>query len=266
MIFQFFPKCGTFHIHIFFIQNNLLFLFESVPWKWKHLVIAAFVLLWSVERCVTAAGGLLRPCTALQTEQLQLPSRRRVGSSEEEEEEGEEDSSYCSRPRGKAAVCTAEEEASQAAPASASRPPRQLIATQLLWWQRRRAWWEVATSPSRRGRGGAWWRWGRWRRSGMDTSTQPGKPLTFLQSEELRHNCFSGSDETWDTHISWGAGLGNAFVVAVMLWLGFLSMTFQTTATLIFVRGKVLRGKDLKSLRGQIVVLERHGPSVSPTE
>ena len=34
----------------------------------------------------------------------------------------------------------------------------------------------------------------------MDTSTQPGKPLTFLQSEELRHNCFSGSDEIWNTH------------------------------------------------------------------
>ena len=91
-----------------------------------------------MERCVTAAGGLLRSsCTALQTEQLQLPSRRRGGSSEEEEEEDEEeegeeeeeeDSSNCSRPRGKAAwvVCTAEEEASQAASFSLPPLPSQL--------------------------------------------------------------------------------------------------------------------------------------------
>ena len=110
--------CGTFHLFVFFIQRLIVFLESESSVRLR-------LLDCSVERCVTAAGGLLRSsCTALQTEQLQLPSRSRVGSSEEEEEEGEEDSSsYCSRPRGKAAwvVCTAEEEASQAA--SFSLPP-----------------------------------------------------------------------------------------------------------------------------------------------
>ena len=42
-----------------------------------------------MERCVTAAGGLLRggECTALQ--QTELPRRSRVGSRSEEEEEEE---------------------------------------------------------------------------------------------------------------------------------------------------------------------------------
>ena len=131
----------SFFIYIFFFK--LIFLNFSHVWSFSfslfsisfcsHLnvflesesTVRLRLLDCSVERCVTAAGGLLRSCTALQTEQLQLPSRRRVGSSEEEEEEGEEDSSYCSRPRGKAAwvVCTAEEVASQAA--SFSLPPAQ---------------------------------------------------------------------------------------------------------------------------------------------
>ena len=118
--------CGTFHVFVFFIQRLIVFLESESSVRLR-------LLDCSVERCVTAAGGLLRSsCTALQTEQLQLPSRRRGGSSEEEEEEDEEeegeeeeeeDSSNCSRPRGKAAwvVCTAEEEASQAA--SFSLPP-----------------------------------------------------------------------------------------------------------------------------------------------
>ena len=43
-----------------------------------------------MERCVTAAGGLLRgdECTALQ--QTELPRRSRVGSRRSEEEEEEE--------------------------------------------------------------------------------------------------------------------------------------------------------------------------------
>ena len=118
--------CGTFHLFVFFIQRLIVFLESESSVRLR-------LLDCSVERCVTAAGGLLRSsCTALQTEQLQLPSRRRGGSSEEEEEEDEEEEeekdeeeedSYCSRPRGKAAwvVCTAEEEASQAA--SFSLPP-----------------------------------------------------------------------------------------------------------------------------------------------
>ena len=113
----FFFICGTFHLFVFFIQRLIVFLESESSVRLR-------LLDCSVERCVTAAGGLLRSsCTALQTEQLQLPSRRRGGSSEEEEEDEEEDSSYCSRPRGKAAwvVCTAEEAASQAA--SFSLPP-----------------------------------------------------------------------------------------------------------------------------------------------
>ena len=117
---RFFFICGTslyFLYSAFFLPHLIVFLESESSVRLR-------LLDCSVERCVTAAGGLLRSsCTALQTEQLQLPSRSRVGSSEEEEEEGEEDSSYCSRPRGKAAwvVCTAEEEASQAA--SFSLPP-----------------------------------------------------------------------------------------------------------------------------------------------
>ena len=123
--------CGTFHLFVFFIQRLIVFLESESSVRLR-------LLDCSVERCVTAAGGLLRSsCTALQTEQLQLPSRRRGGSSEEEEEEDEEEEeekdeeeedSYCSRPRGKAAwvVCTAEEEASQAASFSLPPLPSQL--------------------------------------------------------------------------------------------------------------------------------------------
>ena len=102
----------------------------------------AFGLLRSAERCITAAGGLLRG-RCMYIVQLRsrrsscslynLPSRSRVGPRSEEEEEGVVEAAGLAgkQPAGSCAQLRRRRQAKQH-PASASCPPRQLSA-QLLW-------------------------------------------------------------------------------------------------------------------------------------